>query len=534
MYRRILSLMFIGLLGATLLSGCEDDGTSNDIFENYLYQMQEFRDGFLYAQYSADRLMFVRPTKTGLKRSEIFSTPKGAILDTHFAGPTDATSHLLMVRTLPKDLRNDGAETHLTVIDTNTRASQRYALGAHITALRFSPEGRLVFGYSTDSTSGESDIALSGRDGLYNPNEIELLDLDAPPADDNPRRLSMQLGGGVLQRILFVGSMNIDGVQRNLVAFVTDGRVMLVDIDDPAFPSVTVKVKTQDDSRQVLVSKILRQPARKGQPATLFALADSFNDIFALPLRGAPDGFTVQGLNQYDGGSSPADMILLPQTSTPQLLVLNHRGQINLVHTDTGHTQRIRNVSTESGWDRIVSFEGEDGPGLLFVRDRMQSLLLCDVNKLATTPTKALRELPLNGGTFAFKMHDDTRTVLFGHAARVFALIDLRTNDIDYHYISTASDSNWTQPQALGERYYLFKQNTLAWLDLTTGQSQQMVLDAKILKVMLFARQKVGLAIHDDPLGRATLFSLDDPRRETAIVADGFFVEGIMNDEVSR
>jgi hypothetical protein len=67
-------------------------------------------------------------------------------------------------------------------------------------------------------------------------------------------------------------------------------------------------------------------------------------------------------------------------------------------------------------------------------------------------------------------------------------------------------------------------------LDLVTGHPQSLVLDEPVSTFHTFDAASMGLVIHPSPTGRATLFPLAAPSRETAVILDGFWFEGFLDD----
>jgi hypothetical protein len=504
---------------------CEDPGNFDDPISTGLSTTLVLNDGFVQYRLDADRLDLVRVSPAGLKSTPVYHPDEVEKIDSYFAGPFAEDPRLLFIRTLPVDPRQDVVGPGLVVVDPSSEKTVRYAVGSYFGNVMFSPDARHAILYHSVGDQSKSI-------GLFNPNEIALLRLDEDASENNPKIHQVNLSGAVLSSLIFVGPTDVEGASRNLVAFITDGQIVLSDIDDPGFASVTVKLKTREDPRQINVSKIIVRPARKGRSTTLFALAGGIGEVFEIPLIATTSGFTASGLNQHDGGPSPSDMAVVEDDGVELLVVVNRSHQVNIIQADTGHVDEVSLPGNTGLKDSIALFNSGNGEELVLYGQTVSSLVFCDVSRLALEPQKAFREFVLNTTTREVKPIDKRRMVMFPQADSGLVVFELPTRAITF--ISSSNTYDWSKALVNGNLYYLPSGSSLAWLDLTSGHPQQVVFDETIRHFMIFPRKNVGVALHPTVSGRATLFPLDNPGRATAIVSDGFILEGIMNSEVEK
>jgi hypothetical protein len=145
-------------------------------------------------------------------------------------GATPRGEALVLSRGARGDLGVDPEPGSLTAIPS-AGAARRYALGSPFNALSQTDDGRYAMAYFRPQSA-------SGR-LLYNPNEVAVVDLDAPPSSTNPTPRTVRSFGGVPNSVVFSPGIEIGGVSRRFAVVLSDAYVTLLDLDHGTYPYVT-------------------------------------------------------------------------------------------------------------------------------------------------------------------------------------------------------------------------------------------------------------------------------------------------------
>ncbi len=204
----------------------------------------------------------------------------------------------------------------LTAIPAAGGAARTYTVGSPFNAVSQTDDGRYAVAHYLPS-------ATSGR-LLFNPNEIAVVDLDAPPSDANPARRTVRSFGGVPNAVAFSPPMPVNGTPRRLAVVLSDAYVTLLDLTNPQRSEITVRLTLPEDPRAIRPAQLLFDPDQ----STVYVRAEASNDIYALRLVPVtPDGPAANDfrptINQLAAGRNPSDMALIGEASARRLLVVS-------------------------------------------------------------------------------------------------------------------------------------------------------------------------------------------------------------------
>lgn len=146
----------------------------------------------------------------------------------------DASRLLVLSHGVVPRRRAIDAGPRLAVIDGDTTPAPlaTYALSDPLSGLVVDPMSRFAVVHAS-----ESDVAF-----VQNPNELVVVDLSRPPADDNPGPSTLRSFGGRPEAFTFTPELGLPGGARRLLVVATDRDVALLDLADLSIPEVTIRL----------------------------------------------------------------------------------------------------------------------------------------------------------------------------------------------------------------------------------------------------------------------------------------------------
>lgn len=233
------------------------------------------------------------------------------------ASPDQKRLFVLSAGDIPR--RKDKNESpSLTVIEGG--ASRRFALESPHSGFSIDPRGRYVALFAAPSAGAVQTTFVE------NPNEIVIVDLEAPPeAAVTPRTL--RSFGGRPQRVTFSDPLSLPGGQRRLLVVETDQDVHLLDLDNiratPRRPEITMRLTSGASAAAVKPAAVViddGDPA-KNDDARIGIRSENDSSVFMFTLVGSPSGpgeepGTVLNdffpePNQTDVGGIPGDIVFV-------------------------------------------------------------------------------------------------------------------------------------------------------------------------------------------------------------------------------
>jgi hypothetical protein len=410
-------------------------------------------------------------------------------------------------------------------------ASRRYELGSPFNAIAQTPDGaRALVHFRTGD-------GLAGL--LFNPNEIAIVDLDAPPSASNPVRRTVRSFGGVPTAVFFSPPMALPEGPRTLAVILSDAYVTLLDVDHPERPEITVPLALPEDRRAVLPVQVLFDP----DDPTVYVRASASDDIFALRLQEVPASERTSNdfhpsLTQLAVGSRPNDMALFDAGDGKRLIVPS-RVSSNVAIVDA-RSSSVTTIALDVAADRVLVFDAT-APGdpttspraLLYAADGTVSattfvdLVQVEERRGRNVETSSVGRpivgaLPLLSRGLMVLQHSSST------GAPGLSLLDLaaRTSAPIYADVPLegatfgTGDSRIYVAPSYGVR--------LGFLDLGTFVPGEVRLDASITGVLPLAGVPIVAVVHSSYGGHVTLLDADDLRRERARSVQGFLLSDLL------
>ncbi len=421
----------------------------------------------------------------------------------------------------------------LTAIPTGGAAARTYVVGSPFNAVSQTDDGRYaVVHYQPSGTSGRL---------LFNPNEIAIVDLAAPPSETNPRRRTVRSFGGVPNAVRFSPTMTIQGTPRRLAVVLSDAYVTLLDLTNPTRPEITVRLTLPEDTRAIRPTQLVFDPER----STIYARAEASNDVYALQLvdvttADASANDFRPSVNQLAAGRNPSDMALIGDAGARRLLVVSPGSRDARVIDARANTTLT--VPLDAPANRILLFtagsprDATPTPrALLYATGLLTSavsfLELADLDtrrgqnvetvQLARTVNNALAlpergalmiDHPSTGNGGQLSLLDLTRRTV----SPIFAEVPLEGARFD-------SDRQrlWVAPRG---------STRVGYITLSNFSPGEVRLDAPVTAVIpLGGTTPRVVALHDDASGALTVLDATEPQRNTARSVRGFLLASFLD-----
>jgi hypothetical protein len=469
-----------------------------------------------------DELVFVMPRdeELDIRRREIGSEREVVL----WSKPTREGSELLVL-TAPASEKEEEVEEKLHRFSADGEGDAvTYEVRAGFTAAALSPDYR--------------HAVLYGAEGqLQNDNLVSIVDLEGEEA----RNLTLNGFGGRLSTVEFPGQtelgspapIQIGGHERDIVAFLAEGEVVMVDMTDAEADQVAVTFRESEGFYPV--ETLLRPGNRVFGDSVLFIRPQQGSDVGMLTLVDKPDeatklpGFSAQ-VSLLEVGNQASDFTYYDDGNVPYLITVDSsRGA--LVFTDIG---------THNGFDVQLA-----GPATnLFLRDHRtganetvrqvvawrvggQHLHTLDLGDVQSTLGRNPEYRQIAGGIDQVVQLDNDR-VLIGSGMTLYVvdfardLVTPLSAQVAYDPESSALDGDLL---LLGTP----QQPYVSTIDLLSLTPESMVLDDPIQSFHYLPEAGKVVVTHDDPIGHVTVAQATDPSRSTSYVEWGFLLEGVFD-----
>jgi hypothetical protein len=507
---------------ALALGACDNEGLYDEMPDPR--STRELNDGLAFLAGRPGSIHHLRVATDGVEMKRLFAAEEGETIDWMRVGPDVKSPTSIFALTVPASDRETNIEERLVRIEPQNGEKTRYAVGSLFGGLAFSPQGRWALLYHVDSDADQTG-------DLYNPNEVVLVDLSQPPSVDNPVTLSVDLAGRSFADVMFVEPMEVGGITRHLAIFVADGMIKILDLRQPGSGTVSVKLAADDDPRTIVPEQVVARGEDETRDPMLFVRTGGTSEIYAISLVPRPDGQPGlwASLNQYDGGVSPSDMELVQDGERPLLVVSSSSGkQARIIDIDTADSNVLH---LESRCGRILARESAAGPELvLYGVGQPAWVHFLQVEGLAMEKGANLSEEAVPTGIASAAPLDSERLMIFDYWGDLL-LFDLEPRSMTK--IAVGDGGGWQDARLHGDSLYLADSATdrLAALDLESGHPESLVFDEPIESFHIVEDSEMGLVLHPGVTGRATIFPLAAPSRETAAMVDGFWLEGFVDEK---
>lgn len=433
----------------------------------------------------------------------------------------------VMVMTGPASDKEEDVQEQLHVFPGDGDGDEQvFDVLAPFTTSSLSPDGRravLHFGGGV------------GSGALQNANQVAIVDLQGGAV----RNLTLNGFGGKLQSVDFPvpegvegpTAVDIGGRPLELVAFLAEGEVVLVDAGNEQTDQVAVRF---GDAVTFSPVESMLRPGNDlyGRPA-LFLRSDFGSDVAMLTLVDKVDeatgepGFSAQ-VSLIPVGNGAADMSSYDGAEAPYLVTVDGGA---MVFTDI-RTQQSFSVGTGGQAQRIFMRDSEVSSGT-FIRQAVawapggRALYTLDLDGIEETIGRTPRSLNIETAIQDLVVLDNDR-VLVGSGNNLY-VVDLPLEQVTpltsmqpYDAYSSALD---------GDRLLLGTpgQSWVSTVDLITLNPESMVLDDVIDTFHYLPDAGKIVLVHADPVGHLTVTDAAAPARSTSYVAWGYLLDGILD-----
>lgn len=425
----------------------------------------------------------------------------------------------------------------LTVIDGTTFAAKRFDLAAPRSGIAIDPAGKWAAVYAS------SDVATTF---VENPNELVLIDLEAPPSETNPVTTTLRSFGGKPQRVTFAPTLTLPEGPRRLLVVETDQDVSILDLDhvrDPVpRPEITVRLTSGSDTRTIRPAGVAfhdGSPGRNDDARIGIRLANDPN-VITLDLAASVKGSSVHDfapkINLTDVGGIASDIAFVMTDGGLRLAALVPSiSSAILVDTETSITTKVSLPSPYQRLSLITDVVGSDTAtdvALLWNASTATSgVAFWSLGKTSGQPYRSVEVLNLGTSVAAVRDVPKPRPELkvLETGSRGLFVLDLASRTAAP--LTTLGTATVTiAPDA--ERMWAFQQgeSKLSSVDLKKLHPVPLVIDRAINSVHDVARADGGrslIVIHATGSYGATVFDARSPDTAFSRLHAGLLLEGL-------
>jgi hypothetical protein len=457
-----------------------------------------------------------------------------------FATPTPDRERLAIITRGEEALvkgQVDEAPT-LWLVDVSTPASTpvSYPIGSPFDRLAIAADGSVAVAYF--SSAGPDS------EGFFrNPNELAIIDLSRPAAEDNPTLKTVRSFGAVPDGVILSPPMVIPGAEDptpRIFAFVlSPGNVTVLDATYPERREVSIRLDVTGAA--VRPRAVVFAP----NTATAYLRSDNARDVLEVFINYDPPSPSDPNDNDYrpalaelGAGGGPADIAVYDGVDGRRYVLAATPNTREVVVIDAD-TAQFATVATPDPIDRIVLFPNHaDAPPrtalLASIGQRLPRVHLLSLDGLTDELVRAdLRTVRLDeqvrdvvavpGRELAMIVHDDNRTVL--------GLLDLAFGSVSPLHGVGRLDSYDFSPDG---RYLIGATSgvtRVGFLELSNLHPSDFRLDDAPARVFAMPNGSVFVD-HGDPLGLATVIPAPGAARADSTVLAGFLLAGLLDEEL--
>jgi hypothetical protein len=461
-------------------------------------------DEALYLDVGADN------PKPHVRRRELPSTP------TFVTRRNDADELLVLVT--DEDTRSD---TKLVVLDA-TGVEREYDLGTQFSSLTQSDDGRYVIAHFSASNGGETTR------GLFNPNEIAIIDLERE-GDDAVVQRTLRSLGATPRHIEFSPSMEIAGTSRRLAVVFFDSELALIDLRHQDRPEYTIQLSRGSNI-------VLSQARFSTDDQKIYLLAQGSTDVYVLrllPSGGNRENDYEPSLNQLGTDASPQDMAIFDSGSERRLLVASG-GSAQVVEASSS---RVTEIPLEASASQILLFEGsapfddEVEQRALLYQPGSNRLSFLDLDEVEERTTRNLETLSVNASVNSLVQLEDNR-VLLTHGGSGLSILDLEERTAAPIQASIPLEDAIASFETGRIWVALGATRSIGYIDMNNLHPGEVQLDLPISNLMVMPQTQTPrlVVIHPEAAGAVSILSALEPEAEDeAITLEGIFYEGLLD-----
>lgn len=511
----------LGLLGLACAAACNK---YDDPYEDPLSFMAPVAtsEALTYVDQTRNEILFVIPGEDAL---ELNQQPIGDDRDVVLWSRATRNGSELLALTAPASEKEEDVEEILYRFPASGDGEPvEYTVGAPFQSVALSPDYRHA-------------VLYNAQGQLQNDNLVAIVDLTGT---DDPRVMTLRGFGGRLTSVHFPAqteegvpaTIKIGSHNRDIVAFLAEGEVVMVDMDNSETDEVAVEFP--ENLGFLPVDTLLRPQNSLYSDPVLFVRSQYGSDVAMLRLVDKNDevtgepGFTA-GISLIPAGNGATDFVFHDDSQVPYLITVDEsRG--SLVFTDIG-SQHGFPVDLGGSARHVFLRDHDTGSGTVRQAVAWQqggrTLHTLDLENVASTEGQNPEHMSVDTGIDELVQLDNDR-LLIGSGTYLY-VVDLAndqvtplSSQVPYDPTSSALDENLLLLGTPGQVH-------VSSVDLKTLNPESMVLDDPIQSFHYLPDAHKLMMVHSDPIGHVTVTSATEPSRGTSYVVWGFLLEGLLD-----
>ncbi len=514
---------FIYLLLVAALFGCESDGLYDESLN--AGNIQTLKSGIVVERLDDAGLYYLDGNIKEPTLTRVFTPVAGEKIVWTKAGPEKEAPTQLFVMTAPVNLRDTTVDERLYRVTTNGKAPTVYDIKTPFDKITFDPEKRFAILYH-----GAADAAA----GLYNPNEVALVDLSAKPSKSNPRVMSVSMDGRRIDMVSFIASLHIGGTERQLAVFLAGSVARIIDLAAPEDTWAKVPLLPSSDSQSFVAAQLIALDETPGCEnasceSKLFIRTPTTQDIYYISLGRSPDGFEGVQTKQLEAGGYPSATAVVHDGETTLMAVLSASSglsKLNLIDIDTSASFSITEQDNLNAMKLLA--DDEAGDKLVLWGTNSRAVYFVSTTDLMKEKGRNVSVFPIQGGIDYVRELSENRLLIIPNATDL-VLLDMATEKASM--LSSSGAYDWAGAQIHKDMFYVLPQtlDRVDYYDLEGGRPDSLLLDDLGASMHLLPGRNTGIIWHNNAAGRVTIFPLDTPTRARSLVLDGLWLSGSLN-----
>jgi len=364
---------------------------------------------------------------------------------------------------------------------------------------------------------------------LQNANEMALVDLESEDSAGSAAAVRLVTLPEAPRAVFFSDTFTLDGEDRPLALALTDNTAALFDLANPDAVPVLIQLNTEPMRPLYPRDVLFDAPNSK-----LYIRSAAADDIFSLRIVGrepSPNlaAFAVS-IDIVAAGRGPSDMQLFEIDGINYLLVMAAgSNSAVLVDVSTSRTTSVRlprsfdqarvHYTTDAAGVRTphaLLWDTESGALASLTLSFSAAALDRSLTALPNLPSSVVDAVPWTNGTVAF-VGSEQHITLVDPAAGSVTPYNSRERIVS-GLLDEKRSLLWLAPS---------QQRRIAYLDLTSGATDDLLLDQEVQVATLVPGAARLAVVHDDELGHVTFVDLDAPSRSSSVGVRGFLAKGL-------
>lgn len=474
-------------------------------------------ESFLFASPREDRVLMRRVDAT-LDRTKV----------AWFQPTLDRSRILAML--VPASERDEDVDERLLIFDgSGADDPVEISVDAPFSTASLSPDNRQAVLHFGDG---------NGTGVLQNANQAAIVDLLAGTS----RQLTLGGFGGRLLSVQFPtasedGSstpVTIGTTPRDLIAFIADGEVVLVDAADAAADQVAIRF--MPDVALSPTDLLLRRPNEKFPSPVLFLRDDTSADVAMLTLVDKPDpetgipGFSAQ-VSLLPVPSAASDFVIHDSDDVPYLVTLGAGGFIfNDIRTQESFPISLEGDQATEMFIRTADTLAGPQPQLVAWARGSNVIHRLDLDGVDEALGRRPERFSITTGIEELVVLDNDR-ILVGSGQTLY-VVDFVTEQVTP--LSARAPYDPRASVLAGNSLLLGSTEWISTVDLTTLNPESMLLDDRIESFHYLPGLERIVTVHPDASGFVTVVDATAPTRASSYSQWGLFLESELDAKAGR